>query len=293
MAHSRSPRIDLAALAKRGDAGYIASHLHVTVVGADVGMRFHRARCSCRESGFEARELTPAPKLVFVERGAFWRRTRTSKRTLVDVGFAYFAGEGGEEEFAHPNDGGDVTALLEPAPSLAAEITGGDLRLPERPVPIDARTHRVFRSLTADAEDGPVGAWVELGIDLIGGLALANRAVMPTARRAAARVSHRRLVEGAREALIADPGLGVTDLARAVGCSPFHLSRVFRRETETTISEYRLRLRVREALARIGAGEENLARLAADLGFSDHSHLTRLLVRELGETPTAIRRSSR
>jgi AraC-like DNA-binding protein len=105
--------------------------------------------------------------------------------------------------------------------------------------------------------------------------------------------SHRRLANSAREALIADPGLGVTDLARIVGCSPFHLSRVFRRETETTISEYRLRLRVREALARISAGEENLARLATDLGFSDHSHLTRLLVLELGETPTAIRRASR
>jgi AraC-like DNA-binding protein len=284
--------IDLAALATPGDAGYIAPHLHVTVVAYDEGMRFHRARCSCRQSGFEARELTPAPKLVFVEQGAFWRRTRTSTRTLVDVGFAYFAGEGGEEEFAHPNDDGDVTALLEPTPSLAAEITGGNLRLPERPVPIDARTHRAFRSLAADAQGGAAGAWVERGIDLFGRLALANRAVMPTARRQAARVSHTRLAEDAREALIADPGLGVTELARIVGCSPFHLSRVFRRETETTISEYRLRLRVREALARIRAGEENLARLATDLGFSDHSHLTRVLVRELGETPTVIRRAS-
>jgi AraC-like DNA-binding protein len=290
--YGSSPVIDLATLAKPGDAGYIASHLHVTVVGDDEGMRFHRAVCSCGQSGFEARELTPAPKLVFVEQGAFWRRTRTSKRTLVDVGFAYFAAEGGEEEFAHPNDGGDVTALLEPAPSLAAAITGGDLRLPERPVPIDAHTHRVFRSLAADAEGGPTGSWVELGINLFGGLARANRATIPSARRAAARVSHRRLAEGVREALIADPGLGVTELARIVGYSPFHLSRVFRRETETTISEYRLRLRVREALARITAGEENLARLATDLGFSDHSHLTRALVRELGETPTVIRRAS-
>jgi AraC-like DNA-binding protein len=179
-----------------------------------------------------------------------------------------------------------------PAPSLAAEITGGKLRLPDRPVPIDARTHRTFRSLVADAEGG-AGAWVERGINLFGRLAWANRTTIVAAPRAAARASHRRLADGAREALIADPGLGVTDLARIVGCSPFHLSRVFRRETETTISEYRLRLRVREALARISAGEENLARLATDLGFSDHSHLTRLLVLELGETPTAIRRASR
>jgi AraC-like DNA-binding protein len=72
-----------------------------------------------------------------------------------------------------------------------------------------------------------------------------------------------------------------------------HLSRIFRGETTKTISVHRLQLRVREAVARGSAGEDNLARLASELGFSDHSHLTRLLVRGLGETPTAIRRAER
>jgi AraC-like DNA-binding protein len=60
-----------------------------------------------------------------------------------------------------------------------------------------------------------------------------------------------------------------------------------------SISAYRLRLRVHEAHARISAGEENLARLAAELGFADHSHMTRTLVAQLGMTPTAIRRRAR
>jgi len=77
---------------------------------------------------------------------------------------------------------------------------------------------------------------------------------------------------------------------RIVGCSPYHLSRAFRRETGSTLSAYRLRLRVRGALERISSGDENLARVASDCGFGHHSHLTRALVRELGETPTAIRR---
>lgn len=287
MADAAPALIDVAALAGRGDAGYIEPHLHVAVIAHDEGLKLQRARCRCGESGFEARELTPAPKLVFVEQGRYWRRT-SGNRTLADVGFAYFSSEGCEEEFAHPNAGGDVTVLLEPSASLAAEITAGELNLPERPVPIDARTHRAFRSLMADAEGG-AGTWVERGINIYGRLARVNRTKVLTARRPATRASHRRLADGVREALAADPGLGVTDLARIAGCSPFHLSRVFRRETDTTISDYRLRLRVREALARIGAGEQNLARMATDLGFSDHSHLTRLLVNELGETPTAIR----
>jgi AraC-like DNA-binding protein len=99
------------------------------------------------------------------------------------------------------------------------------------------------------------------------------------------------VVDQAREALAGDLSLELPALARLVGCSPFHLSRVFRRETGTTVSAHRLRLRVREAREQIAAGEENLARLAAELGFSDHSHLTRMLVRELGATPSAIRAS--
>jgi AraC-like DNA-binding protein len=73
------------------------------------------------------------------------------------------------------------------------------------------------------------------------------------------------------------------------GYSPYHLSRVFRRETGVSISAYRLRLRTRAAIDRIEQGEENLSRLARELGFSDHSHMTRMIVREAGWTPSAIR----
>jgi AraC-like DNA-binding protein len=36
-------------------------------------------------------------------------------------------------------------------------------------------------------------------------------------------------------------------------------------------------------------GEPCLARLAADLGFADQAHLTRVVRRELDETPSALR----
>jgi AraC-like DNA-binding protein len=49
------------------------------------------------------------------------------------------------------------------------------------------------------------------------------------------------------------------------------------------------RLRVRFALERLAAGEPCLARLAADLGFADQGHLARVVRRELGETPSALR----
>jgi AraC-like DNA-binding protein len=97
------------------------------------------------------------------------------------------------------------------------------------------------------------------------------------------------LVDDAREALAADPSLGLADVARHVSVSPWHLSRLFRRHTRETLSRYRNRLRVRLALERLAEGEESLARLAADLSFADQAHLSRVFRRELGPTPSALR----
>lgn len=62
--------------------------------------------------------------------------------------------------------------------------------------------------------------------------------------------------------------------------------------TGTSISAHRLRLRTRAAIARIEAGEANLARLAIELGFSDHSHMCRAVTRETCTTPSSIRQNA-
>jgi len=46
---------------------------------------------------------------------------------------------------------------------------------------------------------------------------------------------------------------------------------------------------VRNAIERIAGGERSLARLAADLGFADHAHLTRAVKRETGAPPSRLR----
>lgn len=57
-----------------------------------------------------------------------------------------------------------------------------------------------------------------------------------------------------------------------------------------TVSRYRNRVRVGRALARIEEGEQDLAGLAAALGFADQAHLTRTMRAELGRPPGHIRR---
>jgi AraC-like DNA-binding protein len=48
---------------------------------------------------------------------------------------------------------------------------------------------------------------------------------------------------------------------------------------------------VRAALERLADGEDNLARLAADVGFADQSHLCRVLRAETGQPPSALRQA--
>ena len=82
-------------------------------------------------------------------------------------------------------------------------------------------------------------------------------------------------------------------LAQTLCVSPHHLSRTFRSLTGETIARHRLRLRVRTVLERLARGEHHLARLAADVGFSDQSHLCRAVRSETGTTPSALRHALR
>jgi transcriptional regulator GlxA family with amidase domain len=97
------------------------------------------------------------------------------------------------------------------------------------------------------------------------------------------------LVDEAREALADEPEVSLLDLAKGLAVSPHHLSRIFHTATGRTIARHRIRLRVRDALERLAGGERDLARLAADLGLADHSHLCRIVRDETGTTPSVLR----
>ena len=111
---------------------------------------------------------------------------------------------------------------------------------------------------------------------------------MPPEPRAE-RAEHRRLVDDTKEALAdgAVAGQSLSDIARAVGTSPAHLSRVFRRVTGTTVHRYRSQLRLRAAADRLVGSD--LSQLAAELGFSSHSHLSASFRRTFATTPSQAR----
>src|SRR6185295_5257360 len=108
-----------------------------------------------------------------------------------------------------------------------------------------------------------------------------------SARAPASDRTHRDLAARAKEALAADlsGAFRLGDLAARLDVSPFHLCRVFRRETGTTLARFHLDLRLCAALDRLDAAHGDLTGLALDFGFSSHSHFTYEFRRRFGVPP--------
>ncbi|WP_426701052.1 helix-turn-helix transcriptional regulator [Rhodanobacter sp. Col0626] len=104
-----------------------------------------------------------------------------------------------------------------------------------------------------------------------------------------------RQVARVEEAIIGRVGenLDVHELAELAGCSPFHLCRIFRSRTGQSLRQFRLQQRLGTALGRLGEGEEDLAALACDVGFSSHSHMTEAFRQSLGASPSELREELR
>lgn len=107
-------------------------------------------------------------------------------------------------------------------------------------------------------------------------------------------LAHRAAVDATKTLLSTRLGatLSLDDVARAVHCSRFHLARLFRRHTGLSIHDYRLRLRLAEALERLSDGGSDLTELALELGYSSHSHFSASFRREFGAAPSQFRRTA-
>jgi len=79
-------------------------------------------------------------------------------------------------------------------------------------------------------------------------------------------------------------------LARSVSLSVFHLCRLFKTRTGTTLHAYRNRLRLHASLEDVAGSTKELAGIALEFGFSSHSHFSAAFRREFGLSPDGLRR---
>ncbi|MFL6120486.1 helix-turn-helix domain-containing protein [Actinophytocola sp.] len=239
---------------------------------ADLGV--WAARCPGGHAGWSVSEPRGDYRLVLVRRGRFRRRVAGSVVDL-DPTVAYLGAPGEDESFAHPA-GGDVCTSVSMSAALGERLAGAARPLVYVDARVDLAHRRLLAATSADVEYGLVEA-------LLGLLAAAP---------VHARPADRTLVARAREALAADDPAAsdLLSLAATLGVSPYRLSRAFTRSLGISLTHYRNRLRVGRALDRLEAGEQNLSRLAADLGFADQAHLSRTVRAHAGHTPTSLRR---
>ncbi|TMG47979.1 MAG: helix-turn-helix transcriptional regulator [Chloroflexi bacterium] len=253
------------------------------------GVQVADVQCDGRQASWSDVEQVRGYVVVFVRRGCF-RRRASGFESLLDPAVAYFGRPGDEQNVSHPVSGGDACTAVGLSDELLASLRGGWPALPERPTfttPTTDMRHRALVSGLKRAHDPWEAA--EAAIALVAALLEEHGDPAVEAGRPATKAGQDRIVRDARQALALDARISLVGLAHMVGASPHHLSRIFRRRTGETVSGYRNRLRVRRALERLAAGERNLSRLAADLGFTDHSHLVRTLRAEVHAPPSRLR----
>jgi AraC-like DNA-binding protein len=116
-----------------------------------------------------------------------------------------------------------------------------------------------------------------------------DRTPVPGIRPATA-LAHQRLVAAVQELLSEEEYLlDLNTVARLVGYSPAHLSRVFRQTTGRSLTAYRNELRVRAVLRDLADSDLSLRVLAATYGFADQAHLSRVTKASLGLAPSRVR----
>jgi AraC family transcriptional regulator len=241
--------------------------------------------CGAAASGPADEEHATTTEVIIPLRGCF-EVHRGRGRTVADAASAIVLRVGDDYRVGHPVGGGDECFVFTLPVGIDEEVVGmagGPAGVVETAVRM--RIHRARAALRRAPID-PVEAeeWA---------LGVLDRVVRGASRPdGAGRTSHP-LIERTRALLATRPGdrWNLDAIARQVFVSPAHLARRFRAVTGESIARYLLRLRLGLALDRLAGGERDLAALAADLGFSSHSHFTARFRATFGVTPSAFRRS--
>lgn len=269
-------------------------------------VQISRYRCHATGCAVGREQRQPAHVIGFPHHGVFALH-RGRERLTVEQGTVLFLNHGEPYRTSHPCGGGDHGAAMAVRPDVLVDaLARFDPTVADRPaapfrVAIGAtssRTYLLQRLLhlrVSRRRDGSSLELEEAALALVGDVAAAAcRWEGSTPPLRALRERHRDAVHSVRALLAFRLGEPVTlqDVGRAVGVSPFHLCRLFRAVTGTTIARYRHTLRLRAALERVARPDADLSAVALDYGYSSHSHFTAAFRREFGMTPTEFRRAA-
>ena len=243
-------------------------------------------------------------QLVLVRGGVFVKHVGR-RQIVADATRAVFFNKHVGYRVSHPADGGDRCTTIACATEAWRDLLAAhdpraadraDRILPTSDRAMSARAvlghQQLRRALRADPLDTLRAEEMTLAVvdrvlsDVAGG---SNDNDQP--RRRSTRQAQRDLVERTKLVLATQAGAGrsLASLARDVCSSPFHLSRIFRREVGVPIHQYVMRLRLSLAVERLLDSPDSLSEIALAHGFSSHSHFTTAFRQAFGVAPSAVR----
>ncbi|WP_200209407.1 helix-turn-helix domain-containing protein [Micromonospora coerulea] len=273
------------------------------VLGHPDGMLIYQVRCIVENHGWTETAAEDQFKIVIGRSGTYQRRLN-GRTGVSDATSVLITRPGDEMAVAHPYGCGDSYTCLE----IDREVLTG------RPDAVgwldragwagtsDASLDLAHRLLVAECRRGLDRFEMAERLHRFLGRLLQHSALAAhdagaeieraVRRRPATLAAHRRLADRAREVLAtSDFTLGLEEVAREIGTSPHHLSRVFQRMTGSSLTAYRNRLRVRAVLDTLAEPDGRpLGALASEYGFADQAHLTRVVRDQVGHPPARLRR---
>lgn len=259
-----------------------------------VAVRNVRCTGACRHRSAE--ECASATHLVFPYRGVYMRHVG-SDQAVADANHVLFFNAGEGYQVSHPVQGGDASLVLALSEPLLRELAPSNL-LNDRGVlgfrlqhqRIDPRAQALVALLRHSLDNGTIEALEAESLLLT----LVCRSLGPrTSHEAAATRSRRRLADRVKVLLASDFSKRWTlaEIAAEIGGSPVYLTQVFQQVEGIPLYRYHLRLRLARALDLI-AQYEDLSALAAELGFSSHSHFSAAFGQAYGRSPKAFKQSA-
>jgi len=260
-----------------------------------VALRNIRCSGACRHRGAE--ECASITHLVFPYRGVYLRHVG-SDQAVADANHVLFFNGGEGYQVSHPIAGGDASLSLGLSEPLLRELAPDSLlndrerlgfrRQHQR---IDPRTQALVALLRHRLDSGIMEPLEAEGLVLT----LVCRSLGPrTSHQTRATHARRRLADRVKILLAGDLARRWTlaDIAAEIRGSPVYLTQVFQQVEGVPLYRYHLRLRLARALDLI-ARSDDLSALAADLGFSSHSHFAAAFRQAYGRTPAVFRQSAR
>ncbi len=229
-------------------------------------------------------------RMLLVRSGGFLARVN-GREEFTDPVTGFVLHQGDDVAFAHPAHTRDVSTMLDLGQDVYGDVCG-DLLPPARNpvVPVTAALDLAHRRLVSACRAGIDRFEVAERVHHLLTTVSTPRTPARTGRRPATVQAHRRLVDHTRAVLIDGPlTASLEELGRRVGCSPFHLSRVFHQVTGQTLNHYRNQLRVRAVAEDLADGHSSLRTLATTYGFADQAHMTRVFRQHTGQVPSAVR----